>query len=110
MLMLESSIGAIDVDVVERAMAVRNWSESAARCAVELCDSQVGLMFWEWREHFMAILYTYSMSPEKIELMRSRIVWGMELLERSAVVEGARMSMSRWNSSHQKGVESMECV
>jgi len=42
--------------------------------------------------------------------MRSRIVCGMELLERSAVVEGARTSMSRWNSSHQKGVESMECV
>mgnify|MGYP007007681730 CR=1 FL=1 len=47
MLMLELSIGAIEVDVVERAMAVRNWSASAARCAVELCDSEVGLMFCE---------------------------------------------------------------
>ena len=56
MLMLELSMGAIEVDVVERAMAVRNWSESAARCAVELCDAEVGLMFWEWRVHCMAML------------------------------------------------------
>ena len=50
------------------------------------------------------------MSPEKMELMRSRMVCGIELLERSAAVEGARISMSRWNRSHQKGVESMEWV
>ena len=56
MLMLELSMGAIEVDVVERAIAVRNWSESVARCAVELCDVEVGLMFWEWRVHRMAML------------------------------------------------------
>ena len=49
-------MGAIEVDVVERAMAVRNWSESVARWAVELCDAVVGLMFWEWRVHRMAML------------------------------------------------------
>ncbi len=32
----------------------------------------------------------------------------IELRERSAAVEGVKTSMSRWKSSHQKGVESME--
>ena len=54
--MLVLSMGAIEVEVVERAIAVRNWSESAAYCAVELCDTDVGLVFWEWRLHVMAML------------------------------------------------------
>ena len=49
-------MGAIEVEVVERAIAVRNWLESAARCAVELCDADIGLVFWEWRLHVMAML------------------------------------------------------
>ena len=54
--MLELSRGAIEVEVVERAIAVQNWSESAARCAVELCDADVRLVFWEWLVHAMAML------------------------------------------------------
>jgi len=50
------------------------------------------------------------MSPEKMELIRSRIVPWIELFDRCAVVDGARTSMSRWKRSHQNGVESMECV
>ena len=42
--------------------------------------------------------------------MRSRMVAWIDLWERSVAVEGARTSMSRWRSSHQKGVESMESV
>ena len=42
--------------------------------------------------------------------MRSLMVACIELCERSVAVEGASISMSRWNNSHQKGVESMESV
>jgi hypothetical protein len=34
----------------------------------------------------------------------------IELRERSAAVEGAKTSMLRWKSNHQKGVELMESV
>jgi len=42
--------------------------------------------------------------------MQSHMVALIELRERSAAVEGAKTSMSRLKSSHQKGVESMESV
>ena len=42
--------------------------------------------------------------------MRSLMVACIELCERSVAVEGASISMSRWNNSHQKGVESTESV
>ena len=54
MLMLVLSMGAMEVEVVERAIAVRNWSESAACCAVEAWEVDVGLEFWEWRLHAIA--------------------------------------------------------
>ena len=60
--------------------------------------------------HVIAMLYVYSMSPEKMELIRSRIVPWMELWEHWASVDGAKTSMSRWKRSHQNGVESMEWV
>jgi len=41
MLMLVLSIEATDVEVVARATAVRNWSESAARWAVWLWPAEV---------------------------------------------------------------------
>ncbi len=41
MLMLVLSIGATDVEVVARATAVRNWSESAARWVVWLWPADV---------------------------------------------------------------------
>ena len=47
MLMLEVSMAAMEVEVVDRAMAVRNWSESAARWAVWLWDVEVGVVFCE---------------------------------------------------------------
>ncbi len=56
MLMLELSMEATEVEVVERAMAVRNWSESAARWAVWLWDVDVGVEFCEWRVHVIAML------------------------------------------------------
>jgi len=34
----------------------------------------------------------------------------IELRERSVAVEGAKTSMSRWKSNHEKGVELMESV
>ena len=43
------------------------------------------------------------MSPEKAASMRSRIVLWIDELERWCHVEGAKMSMSRWRRSHQKG-------
>ena len=42
--------------------------------------------------------------------MRSRMVAWIDVWEHSVAVEGAMTSMSRWKSSHQKGVESMESV
>ena len=55
--MLELSIEATDVEVVDRATAVRNWSELAARWAVWLWDvDEVGVVFCEWRVHVIAML------------------------------------------------------
>ncbi len=45
-----------------------------------------------------------------MEFMRSRMVAWIDLWKQSAAVEGAKTSMSRWKSSHQKGVESMESI
>ncbi len=42
--------------------------------------------------------------------MRSLMVACIDLWDRSVAVEGASISMSRWNNSHQKGVELMESV
>ena len=47
MLMLVLSIDATDVEVVARATAVRNWSESAARWAVWLWPVVVWIVFCE---------------------------------------------------------------
>ena len=47
------------------------------------------------------------MSPEKAALMRSRIVSWIDELERWCRVEGAKMSMSRWRKSQQKGAVSL---
>ena len=54
--MLELSIEATDVEVVDRATAVRNWSELAARWAVWLWDVEVGVVFWVWRVHAIAMV------------------------------------------------------
>jgi hypothetical protein len=43
-------------------------------------------------------------------LIRSLMVACIDLCERSVAVEGASINMSRWNNSHQKGVELMESV
>ena len=56
MLMLELLMEATEEDVVERATAVRNWSESAARWAVWLWEVDVGVEFCEWRVHDIAML------------------------------------------------------
>jgi len=57
MLMLELSMEAMELEVVDRAMAVRNWSESAARWAVWLWDvDEVGVVFCECRVHVIAML------------------------------------------------------
>ena len=47
MWMLELSMEATEVEVVARATAVRNWSESAARCAVWLWPVVVCVVFCE---------------------------------------------------------------
>ena len=46
------------------------------------------------------------MSPENAASMRSRIVAWMERPLHCFLVAGAKMSMSRWKRSHQKGAES----
>ena len=66
--MLELSMEATEVEAVAGAMAVWNWLESAARCAVWLCPVEVvGVVFCECRcrlHGIMATLWTYSMLPE----------------------------------------------
>ncbi len=47
MWMLELSMGATEVEVVARATAVRNWSESAAFWALRLWPINVGVLFCE---------------------------------------------------------------
>ena len=47
-----------------------------------------------------------AMSPQKAASMRSRMVAWMESPCRCCLVAGAKMSMSRWKRSHQKGAES----
>jgi len=46
------------------------------------------------------------MSPENAASMRSRIVFCIEESERCLRVDGAKISMSRWRRSHQKGAVS----
>ena len=89
---------------------MRNWSESAAIWAVRLWPSEVGAVFCEWRVHDIAILYTYSMLPEKIGLILCLMVAWMDWWYRWVEVEGARTNMSRWKRIHQKGVELIEFV
>ena len=47
------------------------------------------------------------MSLEKAASMQLRIVSWIDELERWCRVEGAKISMSRWRRSHQKGVVSI---
>jgi hypothetical protein len=47
----------------------------------------------------------YSMSPEKAALIRTLMVVWMEDLPCCCIVDGAKMSMSRWRRSHQKGAD-----
>ncbi len=69
-------------------------------------------MFCEWRVHDIAILYTYSMSPEKIALLLCLLVVWMDWWSHWVEVEGARTNMSRWKRIHQnqKGAELIEFV
>ena len=56
MWMLELSMEVTEVEVVARATAVQNWSESAARWAVWVCPVEVGVVFCEFCLHDIAML------------------------------------------------------
>ncbi len=79
-LMLELSMEVTDVDVVVRATAVWNWSESAAACAVWLCVMELEVLFCEWHLHSMAKLYMSSLSPERSVLILFLMVCGIDRL------------------------------
>ena len=55
----------------------------------------------------MAELKRKAMSPQNAASMRSRIEPWMDRPWRCWRVAGAKISMSRWKSSHQKGAESL---
>jgi hypothetical protein len=65
-----------------------------------------GRVFRVSRFTFIAELERYAMSPENAASMQSRIVFCIEESERCLLVDGAKMCMSRWRRSHQKGAVS----
>jgi hypothetical protein len=62
---------------------------------VQLCPREVGAVFCEWRVHDIAILYMYSISPEKMVLILCLMVLWIDWLSHWVEVEGARTNMSR---------------
>ena len=57
----------------------------------------------------MAELKRKAISPQYAASIRSRMVSPIEMWLRCSLVEGAKMSISRWNSNHHKGaVQSTE--
>ncbi len=102
-LMLELSMEATDVDVVAGATEVWNWSESAAACAVWLCVMELEVLFCEWHVHSIAELYMSLMSSERSVLILFLIVCVIDKPCRCVLVDGTRMSMSKWKSIHQNG-------
>jgi hypothetical protein len=85
-------------------LAVWNWSESAAACAVWLYVMELVVLFSEWHVHSMAELYVSSMSLERSVLILFLIVCGIDRPCCCVLVDGARMSMPNWKSVHQNGV------
>ena len=86
--------------------AVRYSSLPAASWALQLFPMYAGRVFCVSRFTFIAELKRYAMSPENATSMRSLIVFCIEESERCLRVDGAKMSMSRWRRSHQKGAVS----
>jgi hypothetical protein len=72
-------------------------------CAVWLRVMELEVLFCEWRVHSMAELYMFSMSPERSVLILFLIVCGKDRPCRCVLVDGAKMSMSKWKSIHQNG-------
>lgn len=65
------------------------------------------LEFCVKRRTFIAISNRYSMSPANAAAILSWMQDWMGTLLRCCVVEGAKMSMSRWSRSHQKGADAV---
>jgi hypothetical protein len=99
--MLCSLMMAIDCVAQALLTAMRIWSLSAAFCADWLCESVVGFAFWEWRLHFITSLYSISMFPACRVFILSLMVCCMDFPSFCVRVVGAKISISRWISSHQ---------
>ena len=99
-------IVAIDWEEHASETAVRYSSLSAASWALRFFPMYAGRVFCVSRFTFIAELKRHAMSPENAASMRSRIVFCIEESERCLRVDGAKMSMSRWRWSHQKGAVS----
>ena len=89
---------AIDCVVHALLTAIRIWSLSAAFCADWLCESVVGFVFWEWRLHFITVLYSILMCPASSMAILSLIVCWIDIPSFWARVVGASISISRWIS------------
>jgi hypothetical protein len=63
----------------------------------------VDWLFCLSRNTYIAELKRKAMSLQYAALMQSQMVWPMEMLLHCALVDGAKMSILRWKSSHQKG-------
>ena len=86
--------------------AVRYSSLPAASWALQLFPMYAGWVCCVSCFTFIDELKRYAMSPENATSMRSLIVFCIEESERCLRVDGAKMSMSRWRWSHQKGAVS----
>ena len=102
MWMLLSLIFAIVAVVHARDTAIFIWSLSAAFCAVSMWLRLVGSLFVDRRLQLMAVWYNSWILPDWKAEIRSLMVGWIVLLF-CAVVVGARISISKWSSSHQNG-------
>ena len=104
--MLAGPMVAVGVSRQALAVAVRKLSESAASWAA-LSPGRVGRSEGaDQLETFIASSYSCWMSPRRQSVMRWRMSLLIDKSSRCSWGVGARMSISRWQRSHQNGAGS----